>query len=59
MHAIEDPTESGLPVDFFHLNLLQLHANDINVNHGQYGDGPLVISKFDGVIACVDVNGIE
>lgn len=57
--AVENPVKSDLPIDFFHLNLPSLKANDIDVYHGQYGDGPLVISKLDGAISRVDVDGID
>jgi hypothetical protein len=59
VEAVDNPVESDLPIDFFHLHLLLLKANDIDVYHGQYSDGSLVISKSDGAVARVDVEGID
>jgi hypothetical protein len=59
VEAVNNPIESDLPIDFFHLHLPLLKANDIDVYHGQYSDGSLVISKSDGAVACVDIEGIE
>jgi len=36
-----------------------LKANDIDVYHGQYNDGLLVISNMQGAISQIDVDGIE
>jgi hypothetical protein len=42
-----------VPPSFFDLTLPNLKANDIDMYHGNFGEGPLEISRAEGAIGCL------
>jgi hypothetical protein len=55
----EERDDSDMPPSFIDLVLPHLKANDIDVYHGQFGDGPLEMSWLEGAIAHIKVDGID
>jgi hypothetical protein len=55
----EDRDESDMPVSFLSLHLPTLKANDINVYHGHFKDGSIVMPAVEGAIEHIEVDGIS
>jgi hypothetical protein len=63
-HVVSDVDEEGrddsdVLSSFYDLILPLLKANDLDVYHGQFDDGPLDLSRSEGAIARVEVDGID